>query len=627
VVVVAVAALMLASQAAGISSPAPVSVAPGTPSAQTTFTFSWTAPGDAAPGNIVTFRGGIDGADGDLGAGTSVTQAVAGAGAHTFSVRAVEFDPLTATVVGESAPATQTVVVDLTPPAIRGTIAPATPNGRNGWYNSATITWTCADPGGTGVPNCPAADVLDVARAERDQGNANNIQSPRLTITRTARDRVGLTASASVGPIRFDALAPTAGQPKQPGVDARIAAEPTYRWSRAGNDTSGVERYEVWVEELLRAPRIVATVAHVDGRSEFSATRTTALPLNPLLKVTWYVRSYDVAGNSRNSTRRSFTIDPTVPPAPTIGEGPVGPTRVTAPTFAWSGAAAATFTWDLTLVGVDATRVVQKGTGLASRVALGALADGDYVFRVTQLSGVGVVSEEATRNFEVDTTVPAPPAITGRPSDGAGAFSWSTEPGASSRWTVTSGGVAIAPAAETPSTSASVLGLAAGQYGFSVQQVDAAGNVSAPASELFSIATSAVAATPTPVVVRGAVILPHSNASKLHPRAGVTVRTRTPVLRWARGPAGTKLYNIQLFKAARGAAGRVTAVRKVLSAFPRRRAFTVPAAKLSPGTCYVWRVWPYKGRGFTRTPLGVSNFCVASARVLAAAARARSRNR
>jgi hypothetical protein len=615
-------ALVWASTATALAPPSNLSSSPASPSQATAWTWTWGAPADAGVGTTITYTVTLDGVATDMG-GTTVFGATLTEGPHSFSVTATESDPAAGTVV-TSAPASRDVRVDLTAPTIRGTISPATPNGRNGWYTRATIAWTCADPGGSGVASCPATETLDAARADRDQNTPNNIQSRNLTIRRTATDRVGLQGTGSVGPIRFDALAPTAGQPKQPGVDARIAAEPTYTWSRAGNDTSGVERYEVWVEEAGRAPRILATVPHVDGRSEFSATRTTATPLNPLQRVTWYVRSYDVAGNSRNSTKRSFTVDPTVPPAPAITEGPVGPTRTTAPVFAWTGTAASTFRWDVTAVGVDDTRVVQQGSGAATRAALTALPDGDYVFRVTQVSGVGVVSAEATRNFEVDTLAPAPPVITGRPASTGGAFSWTTEPGATSRWVITAGGLPIGPAADTPTTSASVTGLGAGAYGFSVQQIDAAGNVSAPAGEAFAIATPAAPAAPA---ARETAVLPRRNAARLYPKAGVTVRTRTPVLRWARGPAGTRLYNVQLFRAAKGPNGRVTAVKKVLSAFPKKRSYTVPRTKLRPGTCYVWRVWPYRGKGFTRTPLGVSNFCVASARVLKAAAARRAADR
>jgi hypothetical protein len=63
----------------------------------------------------------------------------------------------------------------------------------------------------------------------------------------------------------------------------------------------------------------------------------------------------------------------------------------------------------------------------------------------------------------------------------------------------------------------------------------------------------------------------------------------------------------------------------VSTAFPRNRQYRVPKAKMLPGACYVWRVWPYLGTRFTAEPLGISNFCIASRKVLAKkAARARA---
>lgn len=54
---------------------------------------------------------------------------------------------------------------------------------------------------------------------------------------------------------------------------------------------------------------------------------------------------------------------------------------------------------------------------------------------------------------------------------------------------------------------------------------------------------------------------------------------------------------------------------KVGSAFPSATRYALPAGtSLAPGACYVWRVWPYRGRGYTPRPLGISDFCVAAKR-------------
>ena len=111
--------------------------------------------------------------------------------------------------------------------------------------------------------------------------------------------------------------------------------------------------------------------------------------------------------------------------------------------------------------------------------------------------------------------------------------------------------------------------------------------------------------------------LPKQNALRLKPKAGTTLPTLQPVLRWKKGPRGTKLYNLQIFQVTKRKGNAKPKVTKVLSRFPRGLQFRAPKKGLKPGTCYVWRVWPYTGTAFTTRPVGVSNFCVASSKVLA----------
>ena len=83
------------------------------------------------------------------------------------------------------------------------------------------------------------------------------------------------------------------------------------------------------------------------------------------------------------------------------------------------------------------------------------------------------------------------------------------------------------------------------------------------------------------------------------------------MLRWKKGPRGTKLYNLQIFQVTARKGKAKPKVTKVLSRFPRGRQFRPPNRNLKPNTCYVWRVWPYTGTAFTARPVGVSNFCTA----------------
>ncbi len=81
-------------------------------------------------------------------------------------------------------------------------------------------------------------------------------------------------------------------------------------------------------------------------------------------------------------------------------------------------------------------------------------------------------------------------------------------------------------------------------------QIDAAGNVSPVTSEPFTVLAPLVPA-PAPSEPLGALAappLPKQNALRLSPKAGTILPTLRPVLRWKKGPRGTKLYNLQIFK-------------------------------------------------------------------------------
>jgi len=66
------------------------------------------------------------------------------------------------------------------------------------------------------------------------------------------------------------------------------------------------------------------------------------------------------------------------------------------------------------------------------------------------------------------------------------------------------------------------------------------------------------------------------------------------------------MYNVQLYRVT------TTGFRHVASRFPRANRMRVPAKVVRKGQRYVWRVWPFMGRGkgFRARPVGVSWFRV-----------------
>ena len=621
----AVALLAAVPVAAAAPSTPSVRASTGTVTNDASATFTWSEATADAGYEIVRYEGGIGSELTDFGLNRSASRPLAPPSA-TFRVRAVQalvpptdpLAPLPPVQAAEGAFGSVTVTVDRTSPTISASLRPSSPNGSNGWYRGGLVVdWSCSDAGGAGIQSCPPDETIS------SQGSGQRRSGQ-------ARDRAGnVSATVNSPSFNFDSVNPNGGAMRTPTPGATVAPEPTFVWGPAsGGDTSGFDRYEVMVR-IGGSYRAIARVSHT-GAGEYRTTRqpsvySQALPNNTELR--WYVRTYDRAGNAggSESQSRAFRIDPTVPGPPAFTAGPIGPTNVAGPTFAWTGSHPG-FVWEVSVAGTE--RVVVSGSGPQTQALLPPLPDGDYTFSVSQVTSFGARGVEATRPFQIDTVAPPAPVITARPpfptSSPTPAFAWRAEHGAYSRWRVVGAGGKALQTSDTPLTSTTVGPLASGAYNFRVAQVDAAGNESVSAVEAFSIVGAAAASRKPPLS------LPRQNAGRLRPRAGKTLLTRRPVLRWRGGPEAT-VYNLQVFRVLRSrTAGATPPVKKIYSVFPSKRRYKMPKAKMQPGTCYVWRVWPFVGRRFTGKPLGVSNFCVASAKVLrqkAAAKRRAARSR
>lgn len=424
-----------------------------------------------------------------------------------------------------------------------------------------------------------------------------------MTVHRTALSGLPIVVAALA--LSGPALAEPA-LPRLPADGAVVGTlRPTFGWS-PGSSGIPIARYEVLVE----TPTGIVKVADAPAGT---LTATSAVDLPDDGSYRWFVRLVNGLGGVASTPveERAVVAVATPPGAPTLVEGPTG--AVAAAAFAWIGDRAAS-RW--TVLGTDGAAVLSGESPQAGgRAAPAPLPDGTYVFRVTQRNSAGGEGPAASRTFTIDGTPPPAPSPTaggaalGRTTP---AFSWrSPDPGATATWRVRGvrGAVVDGPA-ETTSTTVTPAPLAPGAYLFEVRHADAAGNVGPWGSEPFSIIPR-VGAPPLTRAAGGAampaaVSLLRRNTGRLDPPAGARIDSRRPVLSWHSGPAGVRLYNLQLFRAT--ARGRLV---KVGAAFPAAPRYRLPrGAALARGACYVWRVWPYRARGYTALPLGTSDFCV-----------------
>jgi len=601
-VAAAAGSLVLASSAMALPPGPPGNLAstPSSPMKSPTPTITWTDATPDAGQTIIGYEGGIGP---DLSSAVTSGAAIGPLvdGLHTFSVRAVQSNDERSGYV--SIP----IVVDNAPPIV-GIGFSTSPNAANWFRAPLMIQPSCSDLLSPPVAGCepfaPPAEGADVP------------------VSVTGTDGAGNQATANAT-FNYDATPPTAASSSAPVEGSLVASEPEFRWIAGSDATSGVDRYELQFRNVSQETAFQTFAEqNATALTDYVVNRgpgaTPALPEGDLLE--WRVVTFDNAGNSRNSVPAyRLTIDSTIPPPPVITGGPGTPIRFTSPTFTWSGTQD-NYLWDLFIPG--RTNPVRSGSGAATEVTLQSLADGDYTFRVIQVTPFGQRSEGAVRSFKVDTAPPAAPEITVRPpfpAAGLITFGWTTEPGAFSRWQVNgAGGAVILGPADSLLNTVSIANLADGAYSFQVLQVDPAGNTSAATVEPFTVTNPLAPGAPpsSSPKIEPEFLLPTQNAFRLRPKAGKTLPTRRPVLNWRKGPRGTRLYNVQIFKVVKKRAGRAPTVKKVYSGFPRKRQLRAPKAKMQPGACYVWRVWPYTGTRFTPKPLGISNFCVAKASVL-----------
>ncbi|MGD9694779.1 MAG: hypothetical protein AB7V42_03855 [Thermoleophilia bacterium] len=304
---------------------------------------------------------------------------------------------------------------------------------------------------------------------------------------------------------------------------------------------------------------------------------------------------------------------------------------------AWNGAPRYTVTG--TASGAQFSWTLSDGqSGSSSRspfqVAPAAPAqDGAYTLTVRQTTFL-FVTEQAQRTFVMDRQPPAAlvlsgpghPVIAGSPAT----FAWTgVEARARVTWRVrdAAGAVVEGPVTTTENRVA-IDDLPAGEYRFSALQTDAAGNAGPEAAVPLSIVTASLPAPdqppgtgdplspgpqrPSRPTTSGAAI-PTLRPNWLRPRVATTLKTRRPILSWRRWPRATQMYNVQIFRIVGPLTvpdGRVK-VRKVHGSFPRITRMRSP--RLRPGSCYVWRVWPYLRGGYSKGPLAISNFCVRAA--------------
>ncbi|HEX2084159.1 MAG TPA: Ig-like domain-containing protein [Solirubrobacteraceae bacterium] len=194
---------------------------------------------------------------------------------------------------------------------------------------------------------------------------------------------------------------------------------------------------------------------------------------------TFSVRATDAAGNTGADSARSYTLDRAAPAAPAIIAGPAADSQDDTPSYDWTAEAGATSECRVE----RGAAVVEDWTtcGAPRTVDLSGEPDGGYTFRVRAVDAAGNTGADATRDYTLDRTAPAAPAIGSGPAadstDDSPTYDFTAEAGASAQCRLERGATVVD--GWSPCTSPHTYDVGAepdGTYTFRVRATDAAGN-------------------------------------------------------------------------------------------------------------------------------------------------------
>ena len=291
---------------------------------------------------------------------------------HTFQVRAID----TAGNV-DITPATYTWDIDNTVPDTNITSQPANPTNQT----SASFAFT--------------ATKTSTFECQMDNGGYSSCTSPKSytlaagshTFQVRAIDPAGnIDATPAVYTWEIDTTGPNA--PVVAGTTPTNSTTPTWTWVSGGGN--GTYRFKLDNSDLTAGAAVTTNTSYTP-LAQGEGTHTL------------YVQERDAAGNWSASGSLAIVIDTTVPDTSITGQ-PTNPTNQTNASFIFTATEAAYFECQMDNGGYSACTSPKSYT----------LAAGSHTFQVRSIDPAGNIdATPAAYTWEIDTTVPNAPTITG----------------------------------------------------------------------------------------------------------------------------------------------------------------------------------------------------------------------
>jgi len=355
--------------------------------------FSWTASSDAESG-LAGYRLFVNGSIMINNIGpeiTSVTAPVVQSGIKTWYIEA--FDSLGNIRSSE----TRTLKIDYVPPKSFNLSGPAA-----SWHDESTITfqWQAAADTGMGlaayqlwIDNQETQDSIHPDSLQYTLSQAQALTEGLHTWSIIARDSLGNTRAASdTFQVGVDITPPAAFSLLSPVADSLLSnASPSFSWQQATDAVSGIEKYQLWIDNTLNQ----------DNISTLSTSVNLTLSEG---NHSWQVIALDSSGNSNSSNVYHLTVDISAPLLP----GQISPLAETIlhtdkPVFLWHQTTDQYSTvkkFTLFINGqIAADNLLPSDTSFTANVSL---ANGQHHWKLRTTDIAGNTSETPSIYFDIE---------------------------------------------------------------------------------------------------------------------------------------------------------------------------------------------------------------------------------
>lgn len=183
---------------------------------------------------------------------------------------------------------------DVAPPITTLETAPSSQDGTNGWFKTTpAITLTRDEPGATYYQWDSTSTGSWVT-----YGTSFSGLDGQHTLYYYSEDTANNTETIKSQAFKVDTQVPAAFTQNMPANGATVNRPyPYFSWNDTTDTNSGLARYQLFIDGVANSTDIVGWNASVPSSALANGSHT------------WFVRAWDGAGNQRDSTTRSLTVE------------------------------------------------------------------------------------------------------------------------------------------------------------------------------------------------------------------------------------------------------------------------------------------------------------------------------